>query len=664
MNIFELHFNPPAKESVDLSLDTFCFEPKNVHEKRFGSLYMAGTIRNPLPQNSKLLSNIAKIIKDKFYATSIHAPDKAIEDSLKTTNDFLAQELSKDNISWLGNLSFAAIYLRPAESKKPLPKNSFNLHYTKVGKMKIILLRNGEIMDVGKSLDIDEIEPYPLKVFTNTVSAQLLSGDKLLIFTQEIFDLFNKEGLLKRLAHTRALEENKIKEILKPQEKVLTETPGLLLLIDTEKEIAEKPSIMTFGKELEQFSLQDVFVPIIKSAELLFKRIGKKKPKPKKTKSTEKHKPKNIKRITAKFNLTSALKNNLTWMLIFFVLLIIGFFVFQQEAQKQIQIREGVLSEIKSKIMEAEALILARNEKDANQILETALEQISKLTNGSKTQHEVLTLKDQIENDLKNINKLENLSDPSSILDIDQAEFIPQKLAFFQGKIFLFSPLSDKVYEFNPQDLSKNSYTIPNGKPSLSAVTNNSILLFIKPSQIISFNNGSFEEYQNISTKLSDSDPTAFSFYQGNVYLLDKTTGEIIKYQRSTNKESLWLSTNTKKAIDGRSMTIDGSVWILRENNTLSRYYNGQYQGDIMIDIFPKPKSLSKIITNADIPYLYILEPSQNRIIILDKTGRIIKQFQSDKFNNLKDMVITGDGKTLYILNGQSIHKIEIAELF
>ena len=278
MNIFELHFNPPPKNpsaggSVDLALDTFCFEPKNIHEKRFGSLYMAGEIRNLLPKNTNLLNNIAQTIKDRFYATSIHSPEKAIENSLKRTNEFLAEELSKDNISWLGNLNFAVIYLKPRDPRKLIPKNGFALNYTKVGTVKVILLRNGEIIDIGKNLDMHDIEPYPLKVFTNTISSQLLSGDKILVFTKEIFDFFKKEGLLNKLAVVRAFDESKIKNITKPQEKILSEISGIMLLIDTEKEILQKPSIMTFNKELEHFSLKEVFAPIANLATSLYKKI-------------------------------------------------------------------------------------------------------------------------------------------------------------------------------------------------------------------------------------------------------------------------------------------------------------------------------------------------------------------------------------------------------
>jgi len=67
---------------------------------------------------------------------------------------------------------------------------------------------------------------------------------------------------------------------------------------------------------------------------------------------------------------------------------------------------------------------------------------------------------------------------------------------------------------------------------------------------------------------------------------------------------------------------------------------------------------LKKIFTSATLPYLYLLEPVQKRIIILDKKGQIVKQFQSQKFDNLLDFAISENGKTIYLLNGLKVYKI------
>jgi hypothetical protein len=80
----------------------------------------------------------------------------------------------------------------------------------------------------------------------------------------------------------------------------------------------------------------------------------------------------------------------------------------------------------------------------------------------------------------------------------------------------------------------------------------------------------------------------------------------------------------------------------------------------LKIDIFPEIKDFSKILALPNLPYLYILEPAQNRIIIINKTGEIVKQFQSEKFDNLLDFAVSENGKIIYLLNGLKVFKLEV----
>jgi len=64
MRIFQFYFNPRARE--DLIFDSFCFEPENIYEKRLGSLYMVGVLKNALPKNYNFLEKIARFVKKSF----------------------------------------------------------------------------------------------------------------------------------------------------------------------------------------------------------------------------------------------------------------------------------------------------------------------------------------------------------------------------------------------------------------------------------------------------------------------------------------------------------------------------------------------------------------------------------------------------------------------
>ena len=185
--IFEFHFNPKAKE--DLIFDSFCFEPKNIYEKRMGGLYMVGLLKNVLPQNIRFLDVLTQKIKEKYYKTVSSAPEKSLRDTLRIANEHLEKIAKQGDVSWLGNLSFAVISLK-----------DFELNFTKVGDLKIFLIRKGQIIDIDQKLKFDDIEPYPLKIFGNIVSGKLAENDIILVLSKEVYDAFLKENLLNEIA--------------------------------------------------------------------------------------------------------------------------------------------------------------------------------------------------------------------------------------------------------------------------------------------------------------------------------------------------------------------------------------------------------------------------------------------------------------------------------
>ena len=113
-------------------------------------------------------------------------------------------------------------------------------------------------------------------------------------------------------------------------------------------------------------------------------------------------------------------------------------------------------------------------------------------------------------------------------------------------------------------------------------------------------------------------------------------------------------------------MTMDNSVWLLNTENKIDRYYAGKHKQTLEINIFPELKNPKKIHTSPSLSYFYILDASENRIIVLDKkslmdnNSKIIKQFTSEKFNNLIDFSVSANEKTIYLLNNSIIYKIKL----
>ncbi len=314
---------------------------------------------------------------------------------------------------------------------------------------------------------------------------------------------------------------------------------------------------------------------------------------------------------------------------------------------------------------QAEKFLIFKEEEKADILFKESWKEILPLTEKEgPLKNEATSLKESIEEHLTNLNKLEKIADPTLIFDFNPKDFIPQKMVIFRQDLYFFDPYSQNLFKISERGSEGSLIQTFNQKFNLSTSLDDAILFFSKPDKIATFKNGQFGDSLSLKQPYPDFSFSNFSSFQSGLYFLDSEKGEIIKYTAPLEKEKdspqLWLSPKTKKATDSKSMAIDGSIWILKEDNTISRYYAGQYQTDITLDFFPYPKKLYKIIALPSLPYLYLLEPIQNRIVILDKTGKIIKQFQSEKFDNLKDFAVSDNGKTIYLLNGLKVYKVNI----
>jgi hypothetical protein len=330
MQVFELHFNSKNKE--DKIFDSFVYEPETVSEKRLGNLYIAGEFTKVLPQNFRFLDNLASVIKKEYYAASFQKScEESLRGALKKANEFLDKEARKGNVNWLGNLHFAILNFK-----------DFVLNFTKVGGMKILLSRDGELLDIGHNLEFQEADPYPLKVFGSVAIGKLAPNDKIILLTKDLFSVLTEKGdFLNQLKDIS--NEKELKKILKANKPALTEASGicLFMLIGEEAQAMER---VILNKKTPYFSLKWPKLPS----------LGFKFPK-------------------VKFSFGLPNKNKLL-ILTLLLILIVGFFVFNSESEKNpIQAEsEKKLELARSKVSMAENFFIFKEEERAKNLLREA----------------------------------------------------------------------------------------------------------------------------------------------------------------------------------------------------------------------------------------------------------------------------------------------------
>lgn len=667
MQIFELHFNPNLKP--DLIFDSFCYEPENIYEKRVGSLYLVGLLKNVLPQNVRFLEKLAKIIKERYYRLTLKNPEKALQESLKEANEFLEQVARKGDVRWLGNLNFATLSLK-----------DYELNFTKVGEMKIFLLRRGRIIDIDQKLKFEEITPWPLRIFGNIVSGKLTEGDVILVSTSEVSNFFEKENLLAEIGKIRPFSEKGLKEAFdkkfaelhsshplrddRAKEEILKISGICLAIVLTKEVLAGKKEIITPKLYPKEFNLKSIFTPILRFLAGWFSPLVNffKKfriPKLSRPKLTIPPRPKLV---IPKLKLN---KNKILILTLIFFLFFGSLFAQLKEKQK-LEKYQITLNEIQKKLTQAESLLILKETKpelteEANLLLKECWEEISPLIKEEvhlpkSFGDQVFSLSNEISENLYQLNKLEIIKEPELVFEFKLREFAPENLVFFNGNIYFFSPYAENLFRLDKK--LKGEIIEIDQKFNLATPLEDSIIFFSKPNNQLTILSDNSQISNALKEPYLDFNFDDLSSFRKNLYFLDKKSGQIIKYPYQENFQwgdaELWL----KKAVSGESITADGSIWILTKNNSIEKYYAGELKEKIGLDIFPYLKDLTDIFASPYLPYLYILEPAQNRIIIITKTGQIIKQFQSPKFDNLLDFAVSEDGKTIYLLNGLSVYQV------
>ncbi|MDE2588769.1 MAG: hypothetical protein KGL95_03795, partial [Patescibacteria group bacterium] len=151
-----------------------------------------------------------------------------------------------------------------------------------------------------------------------------------------------------------------------------------------------------------------------------------------------------------------------------------------------------------------------------------------------------------------------------------------------------------------------------------------------------------------------------FGVYLGNFYLLDKNGG-IIKYAGETTPKTSYLATGVApdftKATD---LAIDGSIWVLTNDGSVSKFTKGS-QDQLTLKGLDKPfVKPSRIATTVDDNNVYILDNGNKRIVVIDKTGNFLAQYESGILAGATAIDVREKDKKIYVLNTGKLYEIDI----
>ena len=340
--------------------------------------------------------------------------------------------------------------------------------------------------------------------------------------------------------------------------------------------------------------------------------------------------------------------------------------------EKQIEKFDQIILDAENKKNEAEASLIYRDENQARQLLIDSKNLLANLNPSLKSQKQkVEILISAIEDQLQKLRYMVEISEPIQLINFQNLDKNTKVANFIllSGKS-VYTPNLDNqiIYKGNLQTKALAALYSPNVKIENlvgGGLIENEFILFNSTNESFKLKlaDDSLEKLNlDINPQANISDSTIFN---NQIYLLDSKNNQIYRYTKLKNSYSAatnWLKENINLS-NTKSLAVDGSVYILKLDGSLIKLENGK-QVEFKVNVIdPIMVAPTKIKTDPTSKYLYILDPLTKRLIVLDKEGKLINQYHSESFNDLKDFIVVEKEKRIYLLNGNMILGFAIEHL-
>lgn len=242
--------NSSLKPFVEL----FEYAPENIYQQPLGSLVGFFEVKEYSDESAYIVNFLTSVLKKEYYANPKRPVTESLDSALHKVNLALSELAKQGNVEWLGKIHAAICVIE---------KN--NAHFSVSGSAKIFLHRKKTLSEISQDLASDELEPHPLKTFINVSSGRLEKNDRLLITSEDIFQILSTTEIKKNFER---LEGEKFVQFLKTALSNQIEMTASVVVDMTEPvpEIASKPLLRKKPHKTENVFSEKTFANSSKDA--------------------------------------------------------------------------------------------------------------------------------------------------------------------------------------------------------------------------------------------------------------------------------------------------------------------------------------------------------------------------------------------------------------
>ncbi len=347
----------------------------------------------------------------------------------------------------------------------------------------------------------------------------------------------------------------------------------------------------------------------------------------------------------------------------FSIIFISSIFYLRYTANIEVQRKQAqtTLAAVELHLTDAKSASIYGNDEEALQRLQQAEAQYASI---SKKDAEALVSYESIGTGihemLKTIRKVHTLESSVVLTDssLNSYSHIEQ-----HGEIMIaFDPEEQSYAKFVPfkdATVSKIPFETLNGvafatidETNLITATANGVFAKVTP------DNGGLSSVE-IAFPIDNVILTSIGAYGGKLYSLSSPFAiyKHSKTQLGYDRGLSWIRSIADPIESPKDIAIDGSIYVLTPNS-VHLFLKGSEQSFRLGPIDPPLSDATALWTSAQSDYLYILEPSQARILVFTKSGSFVAQLTSVQWDHPTDMIINETDRTITVIDGEHIYQI------
>ncbi len=343
----------------------------------------------------------------------------------------------------------------------------------------------------------------------------------------------------------------------------------------------------------------------------------------------------------------------------------------KQEIAQQQKYQE-LSEQIRRKQNQIDAHLIYHNNDGAKKLLRETEQLLAQLPQDSPLrQQQYQEFKQKLENQLNKLRQVNKWENADVLIDVTKtypnANIKNLILTPNKQKIYLADSGEKSVHILTPSDKTLTTVTSINldlsqlRSPAVDKLEN---IYWVSDKYIVRLN-GKEETLQSLDIEGVDTkEIAATAIYGERLYVLLPNKNQIYRYNYSSDGyvnplKWLYQQVDLSRAVD---LAIDGFIFVLYQDGQVERFLRGRKTDFKLAAVDPAISQPTKIFTDADSDYLYIFEPSQKRVLVFDKKGKFIVQYQTGELD-LKDFTVDENNQIIYLLSENSVVKVPMQHL-